>query len=180
MAFYLLGDALVGLVSFTLAYLVRGRLESLPELYPLGNYPWLVPLAVGVWLVAGRLLGIYRDVDEEDLLRTVADPLKLTLVGTVLLFAIIFAFKFYYISRMLVGLFAAINFLLMVLFRLFVRRLAGKIRQGFGGFRNFLIVGRTPEQDHQQEVDDSNFGRMIHRLFLTTASCVQPEAHAVC
>ena len=76
-AFYLCADLLLALVSFWVAWEVRSYLITPRPLYSLSNYPWIVPLAVGIWISVGLLAGIYRDIKEEDLSRAFADPLKI-------------------------------------------------------------------------------------------------------
>ena len=63
---YLVLDAVLALASFGLAYLVRSAIVSPRPLYPLSYYPWIIPLAIAIWVVAGLALGIYREIREED------------------------------------------------------------------------------------------------------------------
>jgi exopolysaccharide biosynthesis polyprenyl glycosylphosphotransferase len=138
-ALYLAGDALAALASFGLAAVIRSNVITPRPLYPVANYLWIVPATVGIWLGVGLALGIYRDIRDEEFSRLFLDPIKVALVATTLLFAITFAFKLVYISRLLLGFYALSDFVLMVLFRLVARRLS------VGEFRHFLLVGTTPE-----------------------------------
>jgi exopolysaccharide biosynthesis polyprenyl glycosylphosphotransferase len=143
--FYFCSDLLLALVSFGLAYEIRARLATPRPLYPLSNYPWIVPLAIVLWMGVGVAAGIYREVDEEDLRRSLTDPLKVCLVSTLLLFALTFALNLYFVSRLLLGLYALIDLVLMIAFRLLARRFAAPLRRSVAGFRNFLLVGEGPE-----------------------------------
>lgn len=142
---YLLADALLALASFGLAYWIRSNLITPRPLYPLAQYYWVVPLAVGVWISVGFALGIYREIREEELRRAFWDPIKVGCFSTTLLFALTFALKLDYISRLLLGFYAAVDLVAMILFRLLARRVGGPLRRTLGGFRHFLLVGRTPE-----------------------------------
>ena len=144
-AFYLCADLLLALVSFWVAWEVRSYLITPRPLFSVSNYPWIVPLAVGIWISVGLLAGIYRDIKEEDLSRAFTDPLRVGLVGTVLLFAATYAIKFQYLSRLLLVLYAATDLVATTLFRLVARRFAGPLRRVLAGLRNFLLVGEGPE-----------------------------------
>lgn len=144
-ALYLAADALLGLASFLLANAVRASLATLRPLYPLSHYPWMVAVALGIWLAVGLATGIYREIREEDLRRAFADPLKVAWVSAPLLFAVTFALKLEYVSRLLLGLFAVFDLAGMILFRLLARRLGEPLRGAFGGLRHVLLVGDTPQ-----------------------------------
>jgi exopolysaccharide biosynthesis polyprenyl glycosylphosphotransferase len=142
---YMLADALLALASFWAAHVIRSRLTALRPLYPAYYYIWIVPLAVGIWIVVGLAAGIYREIREDELGHVFLDSLKVGLIATTLLFALISAFKLEYISRLLLGLFVVTNLLAMISFRLLARHLGGALRRRFGDLRHFLLVGNTPE-----------------------------------
>jgi exopolysaccharide biosynthesis polyprenyl glycosylphosphotransferase len=144
-AFYLCADMLLALISFWLAWEIRTYLITPRPLYSLSNYPWVVPLAVGIWIVVGLLAGIYREINEEDLRRAFLDPLKAGFGAMVLLFAATYAIKFQYLSRLLLVLFSATALVATTLFRLLARRFAGPLRRSLAGLRSFLLVGEGPE-----------------------------------
>ncbi len=142
---FLFGDALLAVASFGLAHEIRSHLTGARPLYPLSNYPWIIPLTVVLWVGVGVAAGIYREVREEDLRRVFTDPLKIGMVSTVLLFALTFALKLDFISRLLLGIYALMDLLLMIIFRLVAWRYAAALRRGVVGFRNFLLVGEGAE-----------------------------------
>lgn len=144
---YLLADALLAFASFWLAHQARFRLSAygLRPLYPAHDYLWIVPVSVGLWIASGLLLGIYREIREEKVSRIFADPLRVASTATILVFAFTFAFKLEYISRVLLGLFAAIDLGAMIAFRLLARRFSGPLRRSVSGVRQFLLIGNTPE-----------------------------------
>ncbi len=174
---YLVGDAVLALGSFGLAHWIRSRLVAPRPLYSLSYYPWIAPLAVGLWVMVGLAAGIYREIREEDLRRAFSDPAKVGLVSTTLLFAVIFAFKLEYISRLLLGFYAAAQLVAMVVFRLLARRLGGPLRRVFGGFRHFLVVGTTPEAleiARSIEANETSGMRLVG--FTATSPASEPDA----
>jgi len=142
---YALADAVLALGSFWLAHAIRARLPGLRPLYPAYFYLWIVPVAVGIWMLVGLTSGIYNEIREEELRRAILGPLKVACISTTLLFAFTFALKLEYISRSLLGLYAMLDLVAMVAFRLVARSLAGRLRRAIAGLRHFLLIGNTPE-----------------------------------
>ncbi len=142
---YLVADAALAVGSFALAHWVRSEIITPRPLIPLTNYLWILPLAVLLWLGVGLITGIYREIQEEKLFRTFWDPAKVAFFGTALLFAITFAFKLEFISRLLLGFYAVIDLFAMVAFRLAARSLGDPLRRTFGGYREFLVAGAGPQ-----------------------------------
>lgn len=168
---YLAADTMLALASFGLAYGVRAHLISPRPLFPLSYYFWIVPVAVGIWIGAGLVLGIYRQAREEELRWSFVDPIKVGFVATTFLFALTFAFKLEYISRLLLGFYATADLGLMILFRLLARRLS------VGGFRHVLLVGETPEAMEIARTLEASEHRGLRLLgFARLAPTAAPEA----
>lgn len=161
---YLAADALLALGSFALAHRVRSDFITPRPLYPLAKYFWIVPLAVGLWMAVGIAAGIYREIREEELSRAFSDPLKVGVLATTLLFALTYAFKLEYISRLLLGLYAVCDLAAMIVFRLIARRFGGPLRRRLAGLREFLLVGTTPEALDIARLIEANENRGL-RLF---------------
>jgi exopolysaccharide biosynthesis polyprenyl glycosylphosphotransferase len=142
---YMLADAVLALASFWAAHALRSHLATLRPLYPAYYYIWIIPLAVGIWIGVGLAAGIYREIREDELGRAFFDPLKVSLISTMLLLALTSAVKVGYISRLMLGFFATLDLVAMVSFRLLARHLGGVLRRRFGDLRHFLLVGNTPE-----------------------------------
>ncbi len=142
---YLFADFLLVLVSLGLAHILRAHFPDARRFFPISNYPWIVPLVAGLWIGVGVVAGIYSEIREEDPRRAFADPLKVGLTATVLLFAVISVIKFEYISRLLLGIYAVVDLLLMICFRLVARAFASPVRRSISGLRSFLLVGGGPE-----------------------------------
>src|SRR5579863_9842036 len=174
-ALYMLADGALALASFWLAHWVRAHLAGLRPLYPAVYYLWIVPLLVALWVGAGLATGVYREIREEELRRAFLDPLKVGVIATTLLFALDFALKQEYISRLLLGFFALADLGAMILFRLVARRLAEPLRRRFSSFRNFLLVGATPEAMEIARTIERNHNRGMTLSGFATVSAPEQE-----
>jgi exopolysaccharide biosynthesis polyprenyl glycosylphosphotransferase len=163
-ALYLTVDALLALASFALAYWIRSALIAPSPLYALSHYLGILPLGVGLWAGAGLLLGIYREIREEELSRAFRDPIQVGLLATTVLFAMTFAFKLEYISRLLLGFYAALDLVLMIAWRLVGRALSGPLRRSLAELRHFLLIGTTPDAVEVARLIEANENRGL-RLF---------------
>ncbi len=146
--FIFLFDLGITLFSFILAYLLRDSLLPLlfPESLPLGLYPlkqYVGPLlwAALSWTVLLQHFRIYRSHRTFTLLQEVGQVAKVVLAGGGLFFAVLYLFKWTFVSRPFVLLFLAINFLLLAGAKLAIRLTARWARSRGFNFRNLLIVG---------------------------------------
>jgi exopolysaccharide biosynthesis polyprenyl glycosylphosphotransferase len=142
---FLAVDVLLALASFHLAFAIRFHLHTARPFYPLTNYPWFIPFTVLLWVGVGVAAGNYREVQVEDLRRALANALKTCAAATLILFAATFALQLEYVSRLLLGIYAGLDFLLMIAFRLLAWRFAEPLRRSVAGFRYFLLVGDGPQ-----------------------------------
>jgi len=142
---YALTDALLALASFFAAHWIRLHLSGLRPFYPVWYYLWILPLLPALWVGTGWVTGLYRDVEADEPRRALTGPIKVAVIATVLLFAFISAFKLEYISRSLLGLYATIDLVLMIVFRRAASHALGRLGASSGGFRHFLLVGATSE-----------------------------------
>jgi len=174
-ALYLFADAVLALFSFWVAWKIRAHAITPRPLYSLANYPWIIPLCLGIWIIVGLLAGIYREIKEEDLRSAFADPLKVGIISTVLLFAATFAIRFQYLSRLLLVLYAATDLVAMTVFRLVARRFSGPLRRSLGGVRNILLVGNGSEAMEVARTIEANEIRGMRLLgFVRTDSVPSP------
>lgn len=178
-ALYALADVLLALASFALAHWLRSHLVTPRPFYPVSHYAWVIPLAVGILIVVGLVLGIYRETHEETLSRAFRDPLKASFISTALLFAVTFAIKFEFISRLLLGFYAVIDLVAMILFRLLAPLIAGPMRRTFAGFQTFLLVGNTPEALEIARTIEANEGRGMRVFGFALAGSDAPREATV-
>lgn len=142
---YAVTDGLVAILSFWLARQIRLHIVTLRPLYPVSYYLWIIPLLVALWVCVGWITGLYREVEVQSFRRTATATFKVTLFAALLLFAFIFLSKFPYISRTLVALYAAVDYVLMVLYRLAAGSIPGRLYPSARHSRQFLVVGDTPD-----------------------------------
>ena len=161
---FLFSDFLLALASLGLAQEIRVHLPGVRVFFPLSNYPSIVPITLIIWVGVGILAGIYREVQEENLRRAFADPLKVGVASTIVLFAVVFAVKLEVVSRLLLGIYALVDLLLMIAFRLLARRYGAPLRRSLSGYRNFLLVGEGPEVGEIARALEANESRGM-RLF---------------
>ncbi len=166
---YALADALIALASFWIARQIRLDMGSIRPLYSISNYLWIVPLLVAIWVGVGWVTGLYRETEEEGFRRAVAGSLKVAILASLCAFAVIFAIKFEYISRTLLVLYASLDFVLMVAFRL----VAGRLRISLAGCRHFLLVGYTRDTFEIARAIESNERRGMR---LAGFAWVAPQA----
>jgi exopolysaccharide biosynthesis polyprenyl glycosylphosphotransferase len=145
-SFYVAGDAALALASYWFAYSARAHLfPHLRQFWVTPFYLWLILLIPVVWVTVGLSTGVYRDILEEDWRFVFWNPLKVCVICALVLFALTFAARALYISRLLMVLFVCTDLAAMILFRIVVRNFGGALRDTFGSKRSFLIVGRTAE-----------------------------------
>jgi exopolysaccharide biosynthesis polyprenyl glycosylphosphotransferase len=110
------------------------------------------------------VLGVYREIREEVLSRAFLDPVKIGFIATTLLFAFTYALKLEYISRLLLVLYAALDLIAMIVFRLAGRWFSDPLRRAVAGLRHFLLVGHTREAREIAKLIEANESRGM-RLF---------------
>ena len=171
---YLVADAMLAAASFALAHWVRSAVITPRGLYPIRTYFWIIPLAILLWVGVGLITGAYREIQNGKLFRAFWDPLKVAFFGTALLFAFIFAFKFEFISRLLLGFYALIDFFAMVALRLVARGMGNPLRRTFGGYREFLVAGSGPQVGEIARAIEANEERGM-RIFAFARTGPVPE-----
>ena len=146
--FIFLIDLGITLFSFYLAYLLRDSLlpfvfpQSLPlGLYPLKQYAGPLLWVAFSWLILLQNFRIYRSHRTYTLLQEVGQVAKVVLAGGGLLLAVLYLFKWTFVSRPFVLLFLTLNFILLASVKLAIRLTARWARTRGLNFRNLLIVG---------------------------------------
>ncbi|MFP6663271.1 MAG: exopolysaccharide biosynthesis polyprenyl glycosylphosphotransferase [Deltaproteobacteria bacterium] len=136
-------DGLVLLLAFPLAFLVKTRVlpSDLTSLYDPSVYftpAGIFAIALLVFLVRRGAYGPLAFLHLRALLVPVAAAFGQALL---LVFALLFAFKLGYVSRLFVGLYAGTGLLLLLASRLILRRFAAELRaSGLGAARVLLVA----------------------------------------
>src|SRR5262245_21947905 len=118
-------DLVVTVLAFLAAYWLRAHVLSdllgpglvRPEIYPLNHYWSLLLWILGVWLVSGYLLGIYRDVEYRNRRELAIDAAKLVALGVLLLNTSLFLLQAEDLSRALVLMIGAVDLAFLMIGR---------------------------------------------------------------
>jgi len=140
----LAGDILATGISLWLAYWLRFDVEILPVtkgVPPVGPYLWLIPVAMVLFPVVFYFQGLYQ----RRRARSRFDEAVRVFVGVVLATALLtggltFYREFSY-SRLVLGIFAAIDFLVVLFVRWTISGVLRRVRRSGGNLQNVLVVG---------------------------------------
>jgi len=141
---FALSDLLLTLGSFELAYQFRVHLPLDREFFLTGP---IKTLLLGVtllsWVGLGFLLRIYERLETGGPRIALNDTLKQVLAGQLLLVGFLYLLKLD-ISRSFLAIFAFLNLLALIAYRVSARTLRGYLRKRFGAVSYFVIVGTGP------------------------------------
>ncbi|MFQ5778415.1 MAG: sugar transferase [Terriglobia bacterium] len=147
-------DVAVAVLAFVGAYAVRSfllpllasRFPFLPALplYPFSRYLPVLGAIVGVWLVVGYFLGVYRPRELRERRQAVAEPTKQVVAGALVMAAGLFFAKGFYVSRILLLGFLLLDWILQVGVRLAFIEWWPRLRGIFGDGHYVLVVGTGP------------------------------------
>ncbi len=143
--FYLPVDLFVTAASFLLAYYIRNNQRILPTLSPLIHNVFLFYIILPLWAILLFYFNAYPSRGVKNLLKSIKAVLKTTAVGGFILMSLIFVFKLYFISRMLIGLFLLINGIFLAGSRSSLYIYMHFIYWRDTDFKNVLIVGAGRE-----------------------------------
>jgi len=140
----LAGDILATAVSLWLAYWLRFDVEVLPitkGIPPVGPYLRLIPVAIVLFPAVFYFQGLYQGRRA----RSRFDEAVRVFVGVVLASAVLtgglnFYREFSY-SRLVLGIFAAVEFFLVLLARWVISSVLRRVRRSGGNVQNVLVVG---------------------------------------
>lgn len=138
-----LGDILATVSAFFVAYALRGTFpeEAYARLFPLSMYINLLWVIIPVWSLSFYLVGSYSYWRGERWLKETWKIFKAIFLSFLLLGFFIFAFKYQFVSRIFISLFAVADFFLIILFRYLIREILifwGEKREDT---RNIVILG---------------------------------------
>ena len=145
-------------LAFVLAYYVRQSFADGPlaSLLPFSDYQvLLVPLVV-IWGLLLHWMDAYRGFRTARTIQVIAPAIKVVAVGTVLLSFSLFLFKFQWISRLVIFLFALFNLVVLCGIRLGVLTFLRRIRRRGYNARNLLVVGTGRRAQEFAEVIQSH------------------------
>jgi GT2 family glycosyltransferase len=142
-----LGDILATGSAFLCAYAFRGILpqDSARILYPFSMYSDLFGPILVTWSLLLYLMGLYRYWKGSGFGKEAWEILKAVSLSTLLLSFFVFALKHQFVSRIFILSFALFDLILIILFRLLLRKAIQFFYRRSEGFRSVLVVGSGPE-----------------------------------
>jgi exopolysaccharide biosynthesis polyprenyl glycosylphosphotransferase len=142
-ATYALIESLITALSFVAAYYLRAQLpgDFFGKLFPFRDYLGLFVVIILLWIILFFLVRQRKADFAEDWVEITQETLLAVVTGTVLISAAIFIFKYDFISRPFIVIFAVVNFLFLSGFRYFTKSGASHFKRILAGERRVLIVG---------------------------------------
>lgn len=142
-------DISIVFASFFTAYWIRDSLITkihpkiyyFAHLYPLSQYIWLLLLIIPMWSILFIIFKLYHSKRIESLASEIISIFKALLLGNIVIWAILYSLKYYYISRPFIFIFGIINFLFMAIERSSFRLALRYIRKKGYNQKLILIVG---------------------------------------
>lgn len=120
-----LGDLLATVLAFLGAYALRGSFpeEAFARLFPLNMYLDLLWLILPLWSLIFYLVGLYNYWRGEKWLKETWRIFKGIFLSSLALGFFVFAFKYQFVSRIFISLFAVSDLILIILFRHLTRKI---------------------------------------------------------
>jgi len=142
-------DISIVFASFFIAYWIRDSLITkihpkiyyFAHLYPLSQYIWILLLIIPLWSLLFIIFKLYHSKRVKSLTSEIFSIFKALLLGNIIIWAILFSFKYYFISRPFIFIFGIINFLFMAIERSSFRLTLRQIRKKGYNQKLILIVG---------------------------------------
>lgn len=137
------GDLLLTAGSFVLAYYLRRDFAgaALLPISPIQDYLWVLVIVLPTWWLLFTLHGAYYSQRTTPTLALIWMVLRVAFWGGIILFAALFAFKSFLISRWLIGAFLVINTATLSFEKVLFMSWLHYIRKKGYNFRTVLIVG---------------------------------------
>jgi exopolysaccharide biosynthesis polyprenyl glycosylphosphotransferase len=139
-----LSDSVPTALAFLLAYWIRawlGHVGLLHAIYPLSVYWPLFLISLLVFPSLGYLLGAYREVETRPLRDVANDVVKMTTLGFLILFTAMFLFRWQYVSRSFLVVFAFFHLFMLGGGRWLFLALSSRLRNRHDRCRQFVVVG---------------------------------------
>lgn len=136
-------DLVITAASFFIAYYIRSEFASdrLANVFPITDYLWLLLVILPLWWLLFTMHGAYASQRTTPLLGLSWVVIRVVFWGGVFLFATLYAFKYFLVSRWLVGSFLVVNAVLLILEKTAIMVWLHFIRKKGYNFRTVLIVG---------------------------------------
>jgi len=140
-------DLFVTALSFVVSYYLRFVLPSslFMAMYPFRKYLWLLGVTIFIWGILLPVCGLFRSFRTRPMKEEIFRIIRVSLIGDIILIAVIFIVKAYYISRPFVIIFGGINILFLSAERAFIRMIGRTVRRRGYNYRTILVAGKAHE-----------------------------------
>lgn len=176
---YIAVEILSWVSAFWCAGEARAHLADLfPEIFSVAaaSPAVLLPLTVGVWMLAARWMGLHRSRRMIRAMRDVADLSRAMVLTFVALVTLTFVFKLPTPSRAFLLLFCATSLAGLISMRLFVRGILARARANGYNSRNLIIVGTGEGATSAHKWVSSHRDWGLEFVGFVSTSPWQPEA----
>jgi len=144
LALKLLGDIVATLLAFFVAYWLRFVVQIQPVTKgtpPLTDYLRLVPVILLLWPSVFYFQGLYQKRRIRSQTDESVRVILAVALATILLTAGLTFYRDISFSRLFLAIFAGVDALFIVISRLGIRRMLGRIRRSGGNLQQLLVVG---------------------------------------
>ncbi len=173
-----LGDLSATFLAFLCAYWIRGVFsqESYSILFSLSWYLKLLLVVLPIWSILFYLVGLYRYWRGLGIWKETRAIFKAIFLGSLILGFFVFAFKYHFVSRIFIFLFAVLDLILVVGFRWAVRNAVHSLSGKGESLRMILVVGMGERVSKVARAIEKNqdLGLKI-RGFLSTDDQASPQ-----
>jgi len=170
-----MADAITTASSFLVGYFVWNWVRLIFPSVPLGKDIEITPDLFGkivifsiTWVIILTKLDAYTYQRFTSLRREMKIILKASLIGTLLLFAADFLFRFEYIPRTYIGIFLIVNFLSLAIEKIILFKFAKKIREKGKDRKKIIVVGTGLGAKDFVETVEKNLGWGLDIIGLIT------------
>ncbi len=175
-------DGVTTAFSFIVAYFVWQLVRSLFPWAPLGREMdithdvfWKIFVFSIIWVITLTKLNAYNDQRFTSIQREMKLVVKTSLIGTFLILAADFIFRFEYIPRTYIAIFFVINIFSLGLGKLVLFRVAKLIREKGKNRRQVLLVGTEEKAREFIEIVRKNFGWGLDIIGLISTELMRQE-----
>jgi exopolysaccharide biosynthesis polyprenyl glycosylphosphotransferase len=175
-------DLIVTAASFFLAYYLRRDFaDHLEDIGPVSDYLWILLIVLPIWWLLLSLHGAYYSQRTTPIMSLIWMVLQVVFWGGIILFAALYAFKSFLVSRWFVGAFLVTNAVLLSLEKTALMSWLHYIRRKGYNFRTVLIVGigdRLKEIKHKID-QHPNWGMKVIGFVAIDSAQTNPSTNGL-
>ncbi len=175
-------DGLIIAFSFVAAYFLWQLVKNTFPWAPLGREMeiskdsfWKIVIFSIIWVIILTKLNAYNNQRFTSIRREMKLVVKTSLVGTFIIFAADFVFRFEYIPRTYIGIFFVVNLFSLSVGKIILFRVAKLIRERGKDRKQVLLVGANEKAREFIEIVNKNIGWGLDIIGLISTDSVMQE-----